>query len=209
MNKYIVYEKAKEQGIELDIDDLRAHSIVTTLHGVGVDPQSLLTSAADNITEPKSQVDSSKEKQFEGKDGDEAGSGKQKEKQRDTQKQKTQKENESQQQGQNTSQDKELPSNNTENSGTSPQKQNNGTSPQKQVSKQPVKEPVKEPAKEPVKNGAANGTKKDSSLNNKEKSESDEDGYEGKKLKNSTLEDNKPMNTNPDKKHGESGHKGK
>ncbi|SDF22277.1 hypothetical protein SAMN04488542_10794 [Fontibacillus panacisegetis] len=194
LNKYIVYEKAKEQGIELNIEELRAHSILSTLNGVGVEPQRLFTGAEDDIIEPKPQIDSSKEKQIKVKDGEQAGSGSGKEK--DTQKQTTQKEKEkeNQQQGQTTSQDKKQPSNITKNRGDSSQKQ----------------EP-KEPAKEPAKNGATDGTKKGSSLNNKDNSEpgkGENRPDEGKKAKNNVSGENKPGNTNPDKNREESGHKG-
>lgn len=194
LNKYIVYEKAKEQGIELEIEELRSHSIVSILNGAGVDPQRLFDGAEDEVIEPESQVNSSEEgSNNKIKDEEQADSESGKEKgtlKKETQKEK---EKESQQQGQDTSQDRKQPSNNTVNRGTSSQKQDAGES-----------------TKEPAKNGTTDGSKKDSSFKNIDKSEpgkGENRSDEGKKAKNNVSGEDKPGKTNPDKNREESGHK--
>lgn len=65
LNKYIVYEKAKGKGIELNIEDLRSHSIAAALTGAGVDPQHFFSGTAGS-SETKPQADSPERKQEAG-----------------------------------------------------------------------------------------------------------------------------------------------
>ncbi|WP_442601706.1 anti-sigma-I factor RsgI family protein [Paenibacillus sp. KN14-4R] len=39
LNKYIVYEQAKQMGVEIQLEELRTHSVVSSLNQAGVDPQ--------------------------------------------------------------------------------------------------------------------------------------------------------------------------
>lgn len=48
LNKYIVYEKAGEKGIRLNIDDLRSRSVDAALAGAGVDPQRFFDGAGSH-----------------------------------------------------------------------------------------------------------------------------------------------------------------
>ncbi|MBC8080389.1 MAG: hypothetical protein H7X86_08595 [Gorillibacterium sp.] len=41
LNKYVVYEQAKDKGVELNFEDLRTHSIISTLTSAGIDPEQL------------------------------------------------------------------------------------------------------------------------------------------------------------------------
>lgn len=59
LNKYIVYQQAKEKGIRLNIKDLRSHSIPDALTGAGIDPQRFFDGAASR-TETGPQSDSPK-----------------------------------------------------------------------------------------------------------------------------------------------------
>ncbi|KKO51798.1 hypothetical protein [Paenibacillus sp. DMB20] len=74
LNKYIVYEKAKGKGIELNIEDLRSHSIAAALTGAGVDPQHFFSGTAGS-SETKPPADSPDRKQEAGQD-DQAAQGK-------------------------------------------------------------------------------------------------------------------------------------
>lgn len=49
INKYIVYEQAASQGIQLDIAELRTHSIVSVLKEAGVSPKNLLEQNGDDV----------------------------------------------------------------------------------------------------------------------------------------------------------------
>lgn len=44
LNKYIVYERAKEKGIDLNMEELRSQSIITSLQNAGVAPEQLFVS---------------------------------------------------------------------------------------------------------------------------------------------------------------------
>lgn len=49
INKYIVYEQAASQGIQLDIAELRTHSIVSVLKEAGIKPEILLEQGGDDV----------------------------------------------------------------------------------------------------------------------------------------------------------------
>ncbi|MDU2240382.1 MAG: hypothetical protein E7E23_07355 [Paenibacillus sp.] len=49
INKYIVYEQAASQGIQLDIAELRTHSIISVLKEAGITPKILLEQGSDDV----------------------------------------------------------------------------------------------------------------------------------------------------------------
>lgn len=61
LNKFVVYELAKENGLELDIEQLRTNSIATTLKDAGVDSGQLFAHEAESANEK--QVPDNKDKQ--------------------------------------------------------------------------------------------------------------------------------------------------
>ena len=50
LNKYLVYQKAKEIGVDLNIDDLRLNSTVYSLKQAGIDPQSFFDKKEKDLT---------------------------------------------------------------------------------------------------------------------------------------------------------------
>lgn len=74
LNKYIVYEKAGEKGIRLNIDDLRSRSVAAALAGAGVDPQRFFDGAGSHAetVQPSAPANAAPE----GSKGGQAGTGK-------------------------------------------------------------------------------------------------------------------------------------
>ncbi|MCR8645599.1 anti-sigma factor domain-containing protein [Paenibacillus sp. N1-5-1-14] len=53
LNKYIVYEQAKQMGIEIELEELRTHSVVASLNHAGVDPQRFFKKEATPVKDDK------------------------------------------------------------------------------------------------------------------------------------------------------------
>ncbi|MEX2460862.1 MAG: hypothetical protein WD469_06115, partial [Paenibacillaceae bacterium] len=57
LNKFIVYEQGKQMGIQLNVDELRKHSIIYTLTRVGWDPESFFKKEAKPFSPDKMNKD--------------------------------------------------------------------------------------------------------------------------------------------------------
>ncbi|GAB2723694.1 YusW family protein [Paenibacillus thermoaerophilus] len=56
LNKYMVYERAKQIGIELDVEQLRSHSITSSFIRAGIDPEQFFEKPSENMDATGNQI---------------------------------------------------------------------------------------------------------------------------------------------------------